>query len=265
MSEILIPILVALLLAASGLSAQAPASRPAFDAFEVAIVKLTVPEWRGGRYIRMTNRQRFVATNFTLRVLIGAAYNLNPRAVLGGPAWIDADHYDIVAVTPGEVRPNLDEQMTMLRRLLADRFRLTSHRVEKEFSVYLLTAAKNGPKLKESTASPDEDPVLINIISPGSVRLPARNATMAQFTAVMQRSIFDKPVLDKTGLSGRYDFDLEWTPDETQFDGKRQESRESTKPGLFAAIQQQLGLRLEASRGLVQALAIDQIERPTEN
>ena len=88
---------------------------------------------------------------------------------------------------------------------------------------------------------------------------------MAQFASVMQRSIFDRPVVDKTGLAGRYDFDLEWTPDETQFDGQRQETLESTKPGLFAAIQKQLGLRLEAAKGIVQALAIDRIERPSEN
>ena len=260
------PVVVpALLFAALGLFAQAPAQRPTFDAFDVATIKPTPADWRGGRYIRMPSPRRFVATNYTLRVLLGAAYNLTPRAILGGPAWLDSDHYDVIAATPGEIRPNLDEQMAMLRKLLGDRFMLRFHREEKEFSVYALSVAKGGLKLKESTASPDEDPVIVSQLYPGGVLLPARNATMAQFATVMQRSIFDRPVLDKTGLSGRYDFDLEWTPDETQFDGQRQETKESAKPGLFAAIQQQLGLRLESTKGIVQALAIDRIERPSEN
>jgi uncharacterized protein (TIGR03435 family) len=247
------------------LFAQAPGARPTFDAFEVATVKPTPPDWRGGRYIRMSSPQRFVATNYTLRVLIGAAYNLTPTAILGGAAWLDSDHYDIVAATPGSVHPNLDQQMSMLRKLLADRFKLTFHLQEKEFPVYLLTVAKNGPKLRETTAPPDDDPVIVSQIAPGTISLPARNATMTQFATVMQRSIFDRPVLDKTGLFGRYDFDLEWTRDETQFDGERRETQESAKPGLFTAIQQQLGLRLEAARGVVQAIAIDRIERPSEN
>ena len=82
---------------------------------------------------------------------------------------------------------------------------------------------------------------------------------------MMQRSIFNRPVLDKTGLTARYDFDLEWTPDDAQFDGTLKETAESTKPALFTAIRQQLGLKLEATRGIVQALVIDHIERPSQN
>jgi uncharacterized protein (TIGR03435 family) len=121
--------------------------------------------------------------------------------------------------TAGLVRA-LDEQMSMLRKLLADRFKLTFHREQKELSIYALTVAKNGLKLKESTSPPDQPPVLVNRIFPDRALLPARNATMAQFASMMQRAVLDRPVLDKTGLSGKYDFDLEWTPDETQFDGR---------------------------------------------
>lgn len=233
--------------------------------FEVATIKRTPPFWRGGRFIRMTGPTRFTATNYTPRVLIAAAFSLNPQAVAGGPAWIDTESYDIVAVTPGETRPNLDQQMNMLRKLLADRFRLTFHREERELSAYVLTIARSGPKLKESNASPDEDPVIVSQIAPGTIKLPARNATMAQVAAVMQRSIFDRPVLDKTGLTARYDFDLEWTPDETQFDGFRRETPESTKPGLLIALQEQLGLKLDSMRTAVEVLAINNIERPSEN
>jgi uncharacterized protein (TIGR03435 family) len=96
----------------------------------------------------MQSAHRFYVKNYSLKSLVGAAYNLTPRAISGGPAWAGSDHYDILAGTPGEVQPTLDEQMSMLRKLLGDRFKLTFHREQKEFSIYALTVAKNGPKLK---------------------------------------------------------------------------------------------------------------------
>jgi uncharacterized protein (TIGR03435 family) len=235
------------------------------QSFDVATIKPTPQDWQGGRYLRMTGPRQFVATNYTPRVLVAAAYSLNPRAVEGGPAWMDAEHFDIAAVTPGEAQPTLDQQLAMVRALLADRFQLTFHREPKELPVYVLSLAKNGSKLKETLAPPTEQPDIVSRIAPGEVRLPARNASMPQFAAVLQRSVFDRPVLDQTGLTGRYDFDLEWTPEETQFDGLRRETPESTKPTLFAAMQEQLGLKLEATRALVSVISIDRIERPSEN
>jgi uncharacterized protein (TIGR03435 family) len=264
--------------------AQTPAARPAFDEFEVATIKPTDPDFRG-RFIRMESTHQFVAKNHALNTLIAAAYNLNPRAISGGPAWVESDHYDILAKAPGEVRPSLDEQMAMLRKLLADRFKLTFHREQKEMSIYALTVAKNGSnvtgskvtgskvtgsKLKESAVSPDESPVgpppLIFVVTPPAVRLAGRYATMAELASVFQRSTLDRPVVDKTGLAGRYDFDLEFTPDESQFSGMLgRPPSDAPLPGLFAAIQQQLGLKLEATKGPVDVLVVDRAERPSEN
>lgn len=266
MFEGLKPAVAALTLAAGGVFAQSPAARPAFAAFEVATVKPAAPDDRGGKFITMQGAHRFVVRNYTLKSLVGAAYNLTPRAISGDQAWIDSDRYDILAATPGEVRPNLDEQMSMLRKLLTDRFRLTFHREREELSIYALTVAKNGPRLKESTAPPDDPPFLVSTVFPERILLPARNATMVQFASIMQRAILDRPVLDKTGLSGKYDFNLEWTPDETQFGGQvPTATQESTKPDFFAAVQQQLGLRLESTRGPVDGIVIDHVERPSDN
>jgi uncharacterized protein (TIGR03435 family) len=218
----------------------------------------------------MQSVNRFYAKGFTLNALVAAAYSLTPRAISGGPAWTDADRYDILASTPGEVQPNLDEQMAMLRKLLADRFQLSFHREPKELPVYAITVAKGGSKLKPSTAPSGTLPELINFIYPEEkggvhVMLPARNATMIQFAAMMQRTVLDRAVVDQTRLTGTYDFDLEWTPDESQFGGSLPRSVESTKPSLFAAMQEQLGLRLEATKGPISALVIDWVERPSEN
>jgi uncharacterized protein (TIGR03435 family) len=259
----------ALILAASGMFAQSPPTRPAFDSFEVATIKPTTLDWpAGGRFMRMQTAHQFVARNYTLRVILAAAWNLTPRAISGGPAWVDSDRYDILAEAPGQVRPTTDEQMSMLRKLLSERFSLTFHREQKEFSIYALTIAKNGSKLTASTptTSPEGSPPLVFVLSPDGARLAARDATMGDLAWVMQRSALDRPVVDKTGLHGRYDFDLEWTPDETQFGGNVPTvSPEHPKPDLFAAMQEQLGLRLEATKGPIEALVIDRVERPSDN
>jgi uncharacterized protein (TIGR03435 family) len=248
-------------------------SHSSFEAFEVATIKPAAPgDAKAGRYIRMQSAHRFQAKNYTVKGLIAAAYSLNPRAVSGGPPWIESDVFEIIGATPGDLRPTYDDQMTMLRKLLTDRFHLTYRREKKDFSIYDLTVAKDGPKLRPSAAPPDESPNLTSTVYPAAsggidhIMLPARNATMGQFAALLQRAILDRPVVDNTGLTTRYDFDLEWTPDESQFGGTLPPGPPDTpQPGLFAALQQQLGLKMEATRGPIETLVIDRLDRPSEN
>jgi uncharacterized protein (TIGR03435 family) len=259
-----ISIMVLVLLASAGFAQTPP--RPAFDAFEVATIKLVDSGAKSSRFITMQGTNRFVEKDYTLKLLIAAAYNLNPRAISGGPGWVEADHYDIAALTPGNIRPTHDEQMAMLRNLLANRFKLTFHREPRVFSIYELQVAKGGSKLKASTASPDDPPQLLSTVSPQRIVLPARNMTMSNLASLMQRAILDRPVVDKTGLPGRYDFDLEWAPDETQFGGEVPPApADAPSPPLFTAMQQQLGLRLVAARGPIDALVVDRVERPSAN
>lgn len=133
----------------------------------------------------------------------------------------------------------------------------------------MLTVANGGPKLKESTvlpdAAPEGPPPLIFDLSPTGAYLPARYATIAEFASVLQRSPLDRPVVDQTGLSGRYDFDLQFAPDESVWGGMVPRKENSEKPNLFKALQEQLGLRLEATKGPVDVLVIDHIEKPSEN
>jgi uncharacterized protein (TIGR03435 family) len=259
---------VAIIVLAGVLDSLTPAFAAQGNAFEVATIKPGNADDRSGKYITMQGGHQFIAKNYTLKNLIGAAYNLNPRAMSGGPDWTDAVRYDIRAVTPGENRPSLDQQMAMLRTLLSDRFHLKFHIEPKEFSVYALTIARNGPNLKESSAGSDEQPMLVSTVFPGvKIRLPARNATMSQFAAVLGRAVLDRPVVDKTGLSGRYDFDLEWTPDDTQFGGNLPPvlPENAKLPDLFAALQQEVGLRLESTRAAVDTIVVDSVQRPSEN
>jgi uncharacterized protein (TIGR03435 family) len=253
---------------APALFAQTPAPRPAFDAFDVATIKPVDPDAKAGRYIIMQGTHRFIGKAYTLKLLIAAAYSLSPQTISGGPSWIESDHFDITAITPGEVQPTHDEQMSMLRNLLSDRFKLTFHREPKQFSLYELQVAspKSGPKLKPSAAPAGDPPAVISTVYPQRIVMPARNVTMADFVSVLQRAVLDRPVVDKTGLTGRYDFDLEWAPDESQFGGDvKAASADAPSPPFFTAVQQELGLRLVATKGPVDALIVDNAEHPTAN
>jgi len=244
-------------------------SRPIFDAFEVATIKPAGLDgaFVQGRWIRMESANRFVAHNHALRTLVAAAYDLPPEAISGGAPWVDSDRWEILAKTPGEVRPTLDEQMSMLRQLLSDRFKLRFFRQPKELAIFALTVASGGAKLKPTAISPDATPkgppLVAFAVSPAVVRLPARYLSMGEFASLLQRSPLDRPVMDRTGLTGRYDFDLEFAPDETLWNGMLPRPENSDKPGLLRAMEEQLGLRLESTRGQVETIVIDHVERPT--
>jgi uncharacterized protein (TIGR03435 family) len=258
--------LAAILLAAPVYAlAQAPAQPAASAAsFEVATIKPAPPDAKAARFLTLQGNNRFVVKDYTLKLLLAAAYDLNPRAIAGGPAWAEENHYDITALTPGETKPPRDAQMAMLRTLLAERFQLTFHREPRELSLYSLEVTKGGPKLTASTAPADQTPRLISMVSPGKLTMPASNASMQDFASILQRAILDRPVVEHTNLTGRFDFTLEWAPDETQFNGEiPAASPDAPTPPLFTAIQQQLGLRLVATRGPVDTLVIDHAALPS--
>lgn len=255
--------LAALLLFTASVPPQSATTGPAF---EVATIRPVDPRPGDGRFIKMEAANRFVAKSYTLKLLIAAAYDLNPKAITGGPAWIDADRFDISAVTPGDVRPTRDQQMAMLRTLLTERFQLTFHRQQKQFAIYLLTVSKEGARLKSSGAAENDPSSVISTVYPGRIVMPARNASMQDFTSVLQRAVLDRPVVNKTGLTGRYDFDLEWSPSGREFGGDIPAAPEdASSPPLFAAMQQELGLKLEATHGPAEAFVIDEVERPSDN
>jgi uncharacterized protein (TIGR03435 family) len=243
--------------------AHAESSRPAF---EVASIKPSTPGDRT-KFATMQGGHQFAVRNYRVKDLVAFAYNLPPRLVSDGPAWADTDSYNILAATPGDAPPDRGEQMAMIRTLLADRFMLTFHIEPKEFSVYRLTVVKGGIRFNESAKSDEQHPLAATIFPAEKAFVPARNVTMGQFASMLQRGVLDRPVVDKTNLTAKYDFDLEWAYDDTQFTGNLPAiaSENATRPDLFAALQQQLGLRLDAGRAMVDTVVIDFVERPSEN
>ncbi len=155
-----------MLFAGGAVFAQYEPTPATLDEFDVATIRPTSPDWRGGAYFTMQGGHRFMVQNYSLKALIGAAWYLMPGLISGGPAWTAAEHYDIVASTPGKLPPDPDAQMSMLRSLASERFQLTFHREEKELSIYTLTAANGGPRIKRSEGPPpDGRPALVPSLS----------------------------------------------------------------------------------------------------
>jgi uncharacterized protein (TIGR03435 family) len=243
-----------------------PMAADANPVFEVAVIKPSNPDEQVKEF-RVNGRQ-FSTRNMTVKDIITYAYGLHPRQIIGGPAWLESEKYDLLAQPDGEGQPNEQQWKTMIQKLLADRFKLTFHRDKEELSVYAITIGKAGPKLTKSAGDPNGLPT---IAFKGLGVLPVVNATITDFASVMQIAVLDRPVVDQTGITGRYDFTLTWTPDETQFAalGVRLPppvaDNPAAPPNLFEAMQGQLGLKLEATKAAADVLVIDHVEEPSPN
>jgi uncharacterized protein (TIGR03435 family) len=244
-----------------------PMAANANPTFEVATIKPSQPG-RPGKGIRVQPGRHFSTLNTSLGDLISFSYGVHAKQITGGPDWLETEKYDLAAQPDGEGEPNDKQWKTMLQKLLADRFKLSFHRDKKELTVYAIVVGKNGSKLTKSEGDPNGLP---GLGFRGLGALIARNATMTDFAGLMQSTVLDRPVVNQTELPGRYDFTLNWTPDENQFGGlgmrppPAADNAAAPNPDLFTAIQEQLGLRLKPSKEPVDVLVLDHVEKPSEN
>jgi uncharacterized protein (TIGR03435 family) len=227
---------------------------------EVASIKPSKPGERGYGIIPEAGG-KLRTVNTTLKRLLLASFHLHETQLAGGPDWLDRDHFDIVAQAEGHATLSERQLQDMLGGLVIDRFHLKMHREMKQMPFYALTQGKNGPKLKASDKT--EGASIRNrrvITAPGG--------TMEQLAQLLGW-VMGRPVLDRTGLSGRYEYRLEWTPDESNIQGEL--APVAPPPGdpngqsIFVAVQEQLGLKLEAGKGPVEILVIDHAAKPSEN
>jgi uncharacterized protein (TIGR03435 family) len=234
-------------------------------AFEVATIKPSEPGRQGKGF---TVRGPDVLTiNTSLSDILSMAYNLHPKQLVGLPAWAESDKYDITGRPESPGQPSVEQIKSMLQKLMVDRFQLKFHNEKKELSVYAITALKTGVKITKSQADPNSLPGL----GFGPMSFNVRNATLAEVASVLQGNLLDKPVVDQTGLSGRYDFILKFTPDASQMAGRgggpppAAADNADAPPDLFTAFQQQLGLKLESTKAAADAMVIDKVEKPSAN
>ena len=242
-----------------------PLAADATPEFEVATIKPATPDRQGKGF--MVRGRQFSTVNTSLADLITFAYGIHAKQIIGAPAWVDTEKFDLAAQPNGEGQPNDKQWKAMVQKLLADRFKLAFHRDKKELSVYAIVVGKNGPKLTKSESTGN----LPGLFFRGLGNLPAINATMADFAGVMQSAVLDRPVVDQTGITGRWDFTLLWTPDEFQFGGigvkppPPPANNAAAPPDLFTAFQEQLGLKLESTKAQAEVFVIDKVAKPSEN
>lgn len=272
---------------AAGSAQSAPTSTlPTSASFEVAAIK---PNRSGDWRVMMGfGPGRFTATGIWVRHLITIAYGVTDLQVTGGPSWIDSERYDIQAKEPDSVAAEMQKlsqdqreelSRSMLQSLLADRFKLKLRHETKELPAYALVVAKGGPKFQ--AAKPDADLKGPEgrgkrgkmVFGMGDLTIP--DAPLSMLARMLSQQL-GRAVRDQTGLKGNYDFTLKWAPEpgegmmlrgpEGGNPGPESSSPpESSGPSIFTAIQDQLGLKLESTKGPVNVLVIDHIERPTEN
>jgi len=254
--------------------------------FEVATIKLGQSKSGYPKVQAMADGMR--GTNFTVLGLIGNAYHLNSFEmdhVSGLPEWARSDRYDVNAKVLGSDADELhklhdsnwedykDRLSSMLQTLLADRFKLAVHKEAKTLPIYELVVSNNGPKIKEGkTPDPMFSKGIMRWVNHGEIT--AQGVSMGNLASLLLTPLVGRPVVDKTGLAGTYDFTLQWTPEEGPnpmsggpTEGKQVSppSQEIAGPSIFAALPEQLGLKLKSTKAPVQILVVDHLERPSEN
>ena len=215
-------------------------------AFEVASIKRHAGPSRAVRMPGISG-SRFSATNNSLLGLITFAYDLKIYQVAGRPGWV-SDYAAYAWDSEAEARKGApftrEQERQIMQTLLADRFQLKVHCETKEMPVYaLVVAGKGGSRLKQSAAG-------------RTTQIVTAKGCIEQLVTQLSGTL-GQPVLDKTGLTGEYDYELEWAPENA--------AAEVDAPGIFTALQEQLGLKLESQKAPVEVLAIDHAEKPSEN
>jgi len=278
--RVAIPVAIAMFAAVAVAQTDAP------PAFEVATIKPSDPNARGV-FVRSNPGGRFDVNNMTLKELIVFAWRIQPYQVTGGPPWLDSAHFDLSAKGERSFQPG--ELVVALQSLLADRFQLVIHKETKDLPIYALVVARKdgklGPELiesKEGTCAPYDpknpppppEPGKPPALRCGGMRMSPReiygaSVPVAQLVPTLARFL-GRTVVDKTGLTGKYDITLHWTPDDMQLaqlppDAPRPAVSDANGPSIFTAIQEQLGLKLESQKGPVEMIVIDRAEKPSEN
>ncbi len=246
-----------------------PMPADAKPVFDVLTIKPSPPEQQG-KLFSVRPGGHVVTINTTLLDLIKFAYGVQDKQVQNLPDWAASEKFDLNGKPDVAGTPNPDQLHNLVRQALADRFQLKFHEQKKEMPAYVLTVAEGGEKMQKA---PADGGALPSLFFRGLGVLTVTNATMEDFSHLMQEAVLDRPVVDETELQGRYNFLLKWTPDESQFGGMgikipppSDTPAADAPPPLYTAITEQIGLKLKAmSKAPVQVLVVDHVDHPSAN
>jgi uncharacterized protein (TIGR03435 family) len=258
-------LLVAALLLAIAPAARAQTPTAPAPIFDVAAIHLSGATDGHHHIYNNPAESRFRTGNLSLRDLIQYAYGLPDSQILGGPPWVDSTMFDIDAKADPSVDAQLHdlpteqaraEKQLMVQALIADRFQLKSHRETRQLPIFALVLAKAGPKFQPSKVNG-------TTIDTGRNRLHIAGSddTLSILARELAQTL-GRVVINQTGLAGRYDLKLQWSPDDAATNGT---ADPNAPPDIFTAIQEQLGLKLESTKGPVPVLVIDSVHMPSAN
>ena len=257
------------------LRAQTPrqSSDPKFD-----VASLKVNEANDGFVFNQSQKGRYTIGGFTLAGLIRSAYQVQEFQIIGGPDWVNTERFNIEATYTEDAAGGPTRTDLMLRTLLIERFKLAVHNETRERPVFALVLARPdgrfGPQLQKSSrdcATAKGPEGCGSSVGPGFIR--SRGRTMAQFAESLSQltitgSSLNRLIVDRTGLEGRYEVTLKFTPENIPPPGPTPPgfpALDPNGPSIFTALQEQLGLKLDSQRAAVNVLVVDRAERPTEN
>jgi len=242
--------------------------------FEVATIKLSKIDDDRLTWMRL-NADGISIRGVPMKILIRESFGVEDDRILGEPNWVKS-RYDIEAKVDAEDAPKLknlkiDQRLAMLLPLLQDRFNLKYHHETRELPVYALVVAKGGVRMQPGAPDPPKPAVFMN--GRGHIK---STGTTTMLSHVLSRELLGRSVKDMTGLTGNYDYTLQWTPDDVGMPtgggdggdaapGKGDPSPDAGGPSLFTALEEQLGLKLEATKSAVDVIVIDHIDLPSEN
>ena len=244
--------------AAGGASAKpAMMAADADPDWEVVTVRPADPDDKNNKFD--VQGRHAVIENHPVEIMLMFAYNLQKSQIAGLPEWAKTERFNVDGVPNVDGQPDVQQFQDMVRKLLAERFGLKEHMEQREMPVFALTVGKDGPKLTKSTGDPSGRPSQNVRGGSGERHIEFTNTSMKDMTLLMLLEV-DRPIVDQTGLKGKYDFKLNFTNDES-----RAPTDGSAPPGLFTAMQEQLGLKLEPVRAPAPVLVVDSVQRPTAN
>jgi uncharacterized protein (TIGR03435 family) len=263
-------------IALTALSATSGAQAPKDPAFDVAAIK-PAADTQAFSFSMVQPGGRYIGQNMSLRLLIKTAYGVHDSQIVGGPPWIDGDRWDINAKAEGykDAAPFRDVARLMVRPLLADRFKLVMHHEQRELPVYALVLTRPnefGPQFRrDDTCDPAAPPIPAaqgaaepaapmacggDLFNPR--HLQAKSMTLNYMLIGLGRTSIDRVVVDHTGLTGKFDWEVQWIPDDLRIDA----AKPPEGPSIFQAFREQLWLKFEPTRDRVDVLVIDRAERP---
>lgn len=243
---------------AQGDSALPRMAKGADPDWEVVAVRASDPDSKESGY-QVSGRREILLLRQTVEAMLMVGYGIHTKQIADAPDWVRTTAWDVRGIpdVPGE--PDTEQVRSLVRKLLAVRFGLKVHTEKHEMAVFALTVAKGGAKLKASEGDPNGLPDENDSENGGESTVVFTNAPLSLLVTVLDFRV-DRPVVDRTGVDGRYDLKLRYTMDES-----RAPTDGIAAPGLFTAMEEQLGLKLEPMRSEANVMVIDKVERPGAN